>query len=48
MASPKMCFDCDRVTFASGAEATAHGWLHLFLDRWNDLWRCPACQGGRR
>jgi hypothetical protein len=47
MASPKMCLDCDRVTWLRVGEAVERGWVNLFWDSWNDLWRCPACCDSR-
>lgn len=38
-----MCLDCDRVTFLSFTDARARGWVSLFYDAFNDLWRCPWC-----
>jgi hypothetical protein len=43
MASPKMCIDCDRVTFIPTANARENGWVNLLTEAWNDLWRCPWC-----
>lgn len=43
MAHPKMCLDCDRVTFMRATDAREKGWINLFWDAFNDLWRCPWC-----
>lgn len=48
MAAFLMCLDCDRWTNQKVADAKGHGWINLFMDAWNDLWRCPWCAEKRR